>query len=313
MEYEGVICRPPMELGAFLLPVTVGCTHNRCTFCTFYKDTGFRVIPMEDVEAELARAAGSGRTPRRVFLGDGNPFTLGADRLLEILALIRRYFPAMPPVCMDATVASIAAKSDGELAALAGAGVEELYVGVECGVEETLARLRKGFTLAQVREQAARLDRAGIACGAHLMLGTGGAGRGEETALRTAALLHEIHPRDAINVEMFIHPGTELYRQVQAGQFQPASALESLEEERLLLENIRVPIKYDGFHGWHEFHVWGLLPEKREAMLKKLDGAIVQCRRELEFSSGIQTLDELKRVRVHYDQTALESAGQAGA
>ena len=307
MDYEGVICRPPMELGAFLLPVTVGCTHNRCTFCTFYKDTGFRVIPLEAVEAELVRCAGSGRTPRRIFLGDGNPFTLGADRLLEILAMIRRYFPT-PPVCMDATVANIAAKSDGELSALAGAGVEELYVGLECGVEESLAKLRKGFTLAQAREQAARLDRAGIACGAHLMLGTGGAGRGEETALRTAELLNEIRPKDAINVEMFIHRGTELYRQVQAGEFQPASALESLEEERLLLENIRVPMKYDGFHGWHEFHVWGLLPEKKPAMLKKLDAAIVQCRRELE-TSGVRALDELQRVRVHFDQ----SAGQAGA
>lgn len=311
MEYEGVICRPPMELGAFLLPVTVGCTHNRCTFCTFYKDTGFRVIPLEAVEAELVRCAGSGRTPRRIFLGDGNPFTLDADRLLELLAMIRRYFPT-PPVCMDATVANIAAKSNGELSALAGAGVEELYVGLECGVEESLAKLRKGFTLAQAREQAARLDRAGIACGAHLMLGTGGAGRGEETALRTAELLNEIRPKDAINVEMFIHRGTELYRQVQAGEFQPAGALESLEEERLLLENIRVPMKYDGFHGWHEFHVWGLLPEKKPAMLKKLGAAIVQCRRELETSS-VRALDELQRVRIHFDRTALEGAGQAGA
>lgn len=308
MDYEGVICRPPMELGAFLLPVTVGCTHNRCTFCTFYKDTGFRVIPLEAVEAELARAAGSGRTPRRIFLGDGNPFTLGADRLLEIMAMIRRYFPATPPVGMDATVASVAAKSDGELSALAGAGVSELYVGVECGVEEALAKLRKGFTLAQVKEQTARLDRAGIAWGAHLMLGTGGAGRGEETALRTAELLNETRPRDAINVEMFIHRGTELYRQVQAGQFQPASALESLEEERLLLENIRVPMNYDGFHGWHEFHVWGPLPERKPAMLKKLDVAIAQCRREME-TSGVRALDELQRVRIHYDQ----NAGQAGA
>lgn len=308
MDYEGVICRPPMELGAFLLPVTVGCTHNRCTFCTFYKDTGFRVIPLEAVEAELVRGAGSGRTPRRIFLGDGNPFTLDAGRLLEIMTMIRRYFPAMPPVCMDATVASIAAKSDGELSALAEAGVSELYVGVECGVEESLAKLRKGFTLAQVKEQTARLRQAGIAWGAHLMLGTGGAGRGEETALRTAELLNETRPRDAINVEMFIHRGTELYRQVQSREFQPASALESLEEERLLLENIRVPMNYDGFHGWHEFHVWGLLPGKKPVLLKKLDAAIVQCRREME-TSGVRTLDELQRVRIHYDQ----NAGQAGA
>lgn len=300
MEYEGVICRPPMELGAFLLPVTVGCTHNRCTFCTFYKDIGFRVIPLETVEAELARAAGSGRTPRRIFLGDGNPFALDADRLMEILRMIRRHFPAMPPVRMDATIANIAAKSDRELSALAEAGVEELYVGIECGVEETLARLQKGFTLAQAREQLARLRGAGIAYGAHLMLGTGGAGRGGETALRTAELLNEVRPRDAINVEMFIHRGTELYWQLRAGEFRRAGALESLEEERLLLQNIQVPMNYDGFHGWHEFHVWGPLPEKRAAMLSRLDAAIDQCRGELE-PAGACTLDELQRVRIHYD------------
>lgn len=303
MDYEGVICRPPMELGAFLLPVTVGCTHNQCTFCTFYQDIGFRVIPPEEVEAELDRAAKSRRTPRRIFLGDGNPFVLETDRLLAILDMIRRRFPDMPPVRMDATVGSVAAKSDGELRALGGAGVQELYIGIECGVEGTLARLKKGFTLSQAREQLARLESAGIAWGAHLMLGTGGEGMGRETALQTADFLNETRPRDAINVEMFIHPGTELYRQVKAGEFRRAGALESLEEERALIENLRIPMYYDGFHGWREFHVWGALPEKRDAMLRKLDAAIAQCRGELE-SARCQTFDELQRVRIHYERAA---------
>lgn len=298
MDYEGVICRPPMELGAFLLPVAVGCTHNRCTFCAFYKDIEFRIIPLEEVEAELVRASGSGRKPRRIFLGDGNPFVLPADRLLTILDMIRRYFPDMPPVHMDATIGNVAAKSDTELRALRQAGVRELYIGIECGVDETLLKLQKGYTLSQARGQLSRLHEAGIDYGAHLMLGASGAGRGEETALRTAEFLNETCPKDAINVEMFAHRGTELYRQIEDGEFFRADALELLEEERLLVETIRVPMNYDGFHGWHEFHVWGSLPEKRAAMLKKIDAAIAQCRAEMELSC-VQDFGGLQRVRVH--------------
>lgn len=300
MDYEGVICRPPMELGAFLLPVAVGCTHNQCTFCNFYKKIPFRIIPLDEVEAELARAASARNRPRSILLGDGNPFVLSTDRLLTILDMIRRYFPQMPPVRMDATIGNVAAKSDEELAALAQAGVRELYIGIECGVDETLAKLKKGHTLQQAREQLSRLHQAGIDYGAHLMLGTGGAGMGKETAIKTAAFLNETRPKDAINVEMFFHRSTELYQQMKAGLFQRAPALESLEEERLLIENIQVPLNYDGFHCWKEFHVWGPLPEKREAMLAKLDQAIARCKAEQEEPRDNSDKPDfgLKRVRI---------------
>ena len=298
MEYEGVICRPPMELGAFLLPVAVGCTHNQCTFCAFYKDKSFRIIPLEEVEAELTRASETGRIPRRIFLGDGNPFVLPTDRLLTILDMIRRHFPEMPPVHMDATVANVAGKSDEELRALRVAGVRKLYIGIECGDESALSKLKKGFSLSQAKEQTARLLAAGIDCGAHLMLGCSGQGKGHKTALRTAELLNDTHPTDIINVEMFVHPGTELFRQISAGEFIPAGTLESLEEERTLIENIRVGVNYDGFHGWHEFHVWGQLPEKRTTMLRKLDAAIVRCRAEME-TDHEPVSDKLQRVRIH--------------
>ena len=298
MEYEGVICRPPMELGAFLLPVAVGCTHNQCTFCAFYKDKSFRIIPLEEVDAELTRASETGRTPRRIFLGDGNPFVLPADRLLTVLDMIRRHFPEMPPVHMDATVANVAGKSDAELRALRLAGVRKLYIGIECGDESALSKLQKGFSLSQAREQTARLQAAGIDWGAHLMLGCSGHGKGRETALRTAELLNETRPTDIINVEMFSHPGTELFRQISTGEFIQAGTLESLEEERTLIENLCISVNYDGFHGWHEFHVWGQLPEKRTAMLRKLDAAIVRCRAEMETDCE-QVPDKLQRVRIH--------------
>ena len=298
MEYEGVICRPPMELGAFLLPVAVGCTHNQCTFCAFYKDKKFRIIPLEEVEAELARASETGRIPRRIFLGDGNPFVLPTDRLLTILDMIRRHFPEMPPVHLDATVANVAGKSDEELRAPRLAGVRKVYIGIECGDASALTKLQKGFTLSRAREQTARLQAADIDWGAHLMLGCSGQGKGHETALQTAAFLNDTHPTDIINVEMFAHRGTELFRQISAGEFMQAGTLESLKEERTLIENIRIGVNYDGFHGWHEFHVWGQLPEKRTAMLRKLDAAIARCRAEME-TDHEQVPDKLQRVRIH--------------
>ena len=280
MEYEGVICRPPMALGAFQLPVAVGCAYNQCTFCNFYKKIPFRVIPLEEVERELALAGKTGQIPRSIFLGDGNPFVLPTDYLLQLLSLIRRYFPNPPPVHMDATIRNIEGKSDDELRALRQGGVEELYVGIECGVDDLLALMRKGHTVREAKEQLLRLRQAGIEFGAHLMLGTGGAGRGADTAKKTAELLNETHPKDVVNVELFVHPDTELYRQCAAGDFCVAGALESLLEERALIEQIQVPLSYDGFHFWREFHVWGALPDKRQAMLDRLNRAIEACAAE---------------------------------
>ena len=280
MEYEGVICRPPMALGAFQLPVAVGCAYNQCTFCNFYKKIPFRVLPLEQVEQELILAEKTGQIPRSIFLGDGNPFVLPTDYLLRILNLIRQHFPSTPPVHMDATIRNIAEKSDEELRALKQGGVEELYVGVECGADDLLAQMRKGHTVREAKEQLLRLRQAGIEFGAHLMLGTGGAGRGMDTAKKTAELLNETYPKDVVNVELFVHSQTELYQRCAAGDFCVASTLESLQEERTLLEQLQVPLKYDGFHFWHEFHVWGMLPQKRQALLDQLDRAIEACAAE---------------------------------
>ena len=93
MEYEGRICRAPMERASNMLPVMVGCSYNKCKFCNLFRDLKYRELPLEQVEEELQRVKNLGGNPRKIFLGDGNAFGLKMDRLRAILDLIDKYFP----------------------------------------------------------------------------------------------------------------------------------------------------------------------------------------------------------------------------
>ena len=79
MHYTGNIYRPPFEGRSLLLQVTVGCAHNKCAFCTMYRDVTFRMEPMEQIESDLQEASPYAKHIRRVFLENGDPFVLSAD------------------------------------------------------------------------------------------------------------------------------------------------------------------------------------------------------------------------------------------
>ena len=281
MNYEGQICRPPMERASFMLPVEVGCSYNRCRFCTLFKHLKFRELPMSDVEAELQRVKNLGGYPRRIFLGDGNPFGLSTEHLLDILKLIHSYFPDCREINMDATVTNISEKSDEELRRLHEEGIQELYLGIESGMDELLRYMKKDHTVEEAYEQIARLKQAGLIYNAHLMLGLAGAGKGLENAERTAEFINRTGPKRIINFTIFHHESAPLYRDVEAGIFVPSGELENLLEERKLLKLLQVPIEsYDGFHDHIEVRTRGRLPEDRSRMLAHLEEAIAREERK---------------------------------
>ena len=283
MDYEGQICKPPMEIGRFMLPVAVGCSYNACRFCTLFKHLKFRELPLDKVEAELLRVKNLGGAPKKIFLGDGNPFGLNAERLLEVLALIHKYFPDCRDVSMDATVTNVSEKSGEELRALRDNGVSELYVGIECGLEDVLAFMRKDHDSEEARRQIARLREAGIMYSAHIMCGTAGAGRGIENAEATARFLNETGPHRIVNTSLFIHRSAPLFSDIESGRFTPATELENMLEERRLLELLAVPVDfYDGLHDYMEVRTKGRLPQDRERMLARLDMEIERKRERAE-------------------------------
>ena len=247
MEYEGQICRPPMEKSSFILPVAVGCSYNRCTFCTLFKHLSYRQLPLEQVEAEIKRVHQAGGNPKQIFLGDGNAFGLETSHLLSILSLIHRYFPGCEMVNMDATVTNIHNKSDEELKLLYREGVRRLYLGIESGLDDVLASTKKDHTLEQAYREIERMQNAGLIFNAHIMTGIAGKGRGIENAEKTAEFFNRTHPERITNFSLFLH-------------------------KRHLIELLDVPgLIYDGFHDFLELRIRGTLPDDKEKMLTRID------------------------------------------
>ena len=74
MRYEGDIFRPPSEAYSLLVQVTIGCTHNKCTFCSMFKDKKFRVRDVQEVFEDLEDARRTYRYVERVIPFDFTGF-----------------------------------------------------------------------------------------------------------------------------------------------------------------------------------------------------------------------------------------------
>lgn len=274
MIYEGQICRAPMERSSFMLPVTVGCPYNQCKFCNLFRHLRYRELSIEEIEKELKRVKDIGGKPKQIFLGDGNAFGLKMEQLLWVLERIRTYFPDCKMINMDATVTSVLRKSEEEVKLLASYGVQHLYLGIESALEDVLTFMNKDHTVSEAYEAIERLQAAGLIYDAHIMTGVAGRGRGIENADELARFLNKTRPAHVVNFSMFIHREVPLYKEIEKGNYTPSDELESLREERRLIERLDSPLKYEGFHDYLQVRIRGTLPSDRRNMLEKLDDVI---------------------------------------
>ncbi|MDY0389278.1 MAG: radical SAM protein [Desulfobulbus oligotrophicus] len=275
MQFEGTTYRPPMEADNMLLQVTVGCAHNKCTFCNMYRDVRFRVIDLEQIERDLIEARQIYRQAKRIFLVNGDAFVLPAHRLVAIAQRINHYFPECTTITMYASIRDIRTKTDAQLRELKSYGINDLYIGIESGCESVVQRLNKGHSVAEAKKELARLNTVGINHMALLMLGVAGKGNGMENARQTALFLNETKPKLIWAGTLALFNGTELHQATQRGEFQPPTEYEILEEEKELLRSIRLDdVPFYGNHPTNLVKLYGLLPRDSMQMIQAIDRAI---------------------------------------
>lgn len=273
MRYEGLVYRPPSEARSLIVQVTIGCAHNKCTFCTMYKDKQFRVRKKEEVLEDFQMAYDTyGDRIRRIFLADGDALIVRTPDLLDILNFIREKFPSTERVTSYGTPGDILRKSEEELKSLARAGLDMVYMGAESGDAVTLERINKGVTREEIIEAGQKLRRCGIRSSITLISGLGGRERKREHAVESAKLISAIKPDYVGFLTLMLDESTEIYRQIQAGEMELLTPEEVVEEMRLFLTNVDSQgTVFRANHASNYVILKGNLNEDIEEMLQRLD------------------------------------------
>lgn len=270
---EGIVIRPPSEAGSFLLPVTVGCSHNRCTFCLTYKFTRFKVRPFESVREDIELAARYNPAIRRVFLCDGDAMCLPAADLERVLDCLADNFASLERVGIYANARDILTKTPAELQALSARKLRIAYLGLESGDDEVLTRVRKGASSEEMVQAVRKAEEAGIRMSAIVLLGLGSNAGSRRHAVESGRVASRMNPSYLSALTLMLLPGTRLYNEYTDGKFELMNPLSILRELRWLLEAIDVegPTVFRTNHASNYLPIGGTLPGDKERMLALID------------------------------------------
>jgi len=279
--YETPVFRPPSEARSFILRVTRGCAHNKCTYCNMYRGVPFQILKDEEISRQIALAAHYGKNKvRRVFLADGDALVLPTAKLLKILQVLREQFPHLQRVASYAAPKDILRKSEEELRQLKEAGLKLLYYGMETGDDTTLKAVNKGVDAEQAIEAGRRVTASGMKLSMMIILGLAGAEGSERHALATAQAINIIKPTHLSALCLMLYRGSELLDQYEAGKFNPLSPAGLMRELKLIIENIDLPADrhclFRSNHISNYVQLAATLPHDKQRLLRDIDYSIAQ-------------------------------------
>lgn len=282
-DYDTPVFRPPSEAESFILRVTRGCAHNSCTYCNMYRGVKFEKLSDDQIMRQIAMAYSTdAEGVRRVFLADGDALVLPTERLLNILAVLKKYFPNLERVSSYAAPRDILAKSVEELTELRRAGLALLYYGMESGDAQTLKDIRKGVNDKQSIEAGKRVIAAGMKLSIMIILGIAGKEGSTRHALATAHAINEIKPTMMSALSLMLYRGSELKEQFERGEFHPLTPAQLMEELKLIMEHVDLPesehMIFRSNHVSNYIRLAATLPRDKEQLLKDIDKSILHLK-----------------------------------
>lgn len=275
MRYEGRVFRPPSEAYSLIVQVTVGCSHNKCTFCDMYKEKRFHLRKLEDVLEDFNLARRQYRYIERVFLADGDALIRKTEDLAVILKHIRKIIPECRRVTSYGSPKSILTKSPEDLALLHSLGLEMIYLGLESGNEQVLKHINKGVTVEDIVRAGQMVKDAGMKLSVTAISGLGGTEMWKEHAIDTAKAFSRMKP-DYIGLLTLMFEGdVPLRRECEEGKFHLLTAPQVAKETLLMLEHIDSEGSvFRSNHASNYLTLKGTLNRDREAMCEQIRTAL---------------------------------------
>lgn len=277
MRYEEPVFRPPCEAASLIIQTTIGCPHNKCTFCGMYKGKKYRVRSREDIEKDIEEAGRMWPDPPSVFLADGNSIAMRADDMVAVLDRVNETFPGVERISCYGGARFLRGRKVSDLERLREHGLKIIYMGLESGDDEVLRRVCKGVTAEDYIQAAGKVKEAGIELSTYVLAGLGGRERTREHAIGSARTLNRMDPEFIRIRTLVLMPGVPLFEQYREGEFEECSGREIAEETRLLLENLDVTdAMFLSDHVSNYLPLYGKLPEDKNEMMAAIDRVLAQ-------------------------------------
>lgn len=277
IRYIEPVFRPPSEAESLILPVTDGCSWNKCTFCEMYTAPQKKFAARKEdevLESIRLTALRYGDQLRRVFLADGDALVLPTRRLLNILGAIKTHMPAVRRISSYCLPRNLLKKTQSEINELAAAGLSMVYVGAESGDDEVLAAVDKGETFDSTCAALDKLGCAGISRSVMILNGLGGKQLSQQHALNSAKLANATQPEFLATLVVSFPQGEARYR---AGfpAWEPLNQHElfvEMEQFLSVLELKRTVFRSDHASNW--LVLKGTLGAEKERLLAQVRQAI---------------------------------------
>ncbi|RHW22615.1 radical SAM protein [Pseudomonas jilinensis] len=280
VSYIEPVFRPPSEAHSLILPVTNGCSWNKCTFCEMYTapQKKFRARDEAEVLEEIQRC-GEQLLVQRVFLADGDAMVLPTHRLLRILEAIRQHMPEVNRVTSYCLPRNLKRKSVAELSELREAGLAMLYVGAESGDDQVLERVNKGETRASTSEALIKAGEAGIQRSVMILNGLGGQSLSDQHARHSAELMNETQPEYLSTLVVSFPQGMERFKERYA-DFQPLDQQGLFREMLTFLQTLELDSTvFRSDHASNYLVLKGVLGADKGRMLEQVRTALQQPER----------------------------------
>ena len=277
LPYVQPVFRPPSEANALILQVTIGCSHNKCTFCDMYQQPQqkFRVQPPEEIERQIRLVAQSKPQVDSVFLGDGDAMVLSINRLEQILDLIRLHLPGVSRVSSYCSPRNLENKSVAELARLRQKGLDMLYIGTETGDDELLQMIEKDECCSNNLKQISKLKEAVLRTAVVMINGLGGRHYSDQHATNSAKLFNAIQPDQLWMLVLTLPYGEERFAKNFNGKFSPLNKTELLEEMAVFIRQLELTDTFfNSIHASNYLPLHGTLGADKEKILQVIHSAV---------------------------------------
>ncbi len=257
--YKPISILPPDQYLSTVLQATEGCSYNKCTFCTLYRDRQFYIKNAEEFERHIDDVCSFlGRSlyvRRTIFLADANAIVIPQAKLLPLLKVVNRRFnfaesgrtaePALTlspeqwtPSGINAFISAPDAlhKDVDDLRELAVLNVHRLYVGLESGHDPLRNFLQKPGSTDDVLRAVSAMKQGGLHVGIIFMAGVGGKHFIHNHFTDTVDAINRmpLGPGDLVYISPFVASADSPYLDEMQ-----RSGYSSLTEEELLAEAAR--------------------------------------------------------------------------